>query len=493
MLSFLRAQGVDLTKMRGQAYDGAGSMSGKTKGAAALISREYPLAMYLHCASHCLNLAVVKSLDEANVRNMMGVVDKVWVFFSFHPTRQRKLEEAIQATQPQATVQKLKDLCRTRWIQCIDALDRIQALHPSIVHCLESISAEGSSLWSPESIVDSKTLLLAITTTEFLSALVIVNACLCYLLSLTCSLQAEAKDIVEAVAEVNHVIVALKKVREDIDACHRQWFTTVEEMCESSGVEASLPRICARQRHRSNIPAEDACEYYRRVISVPLLDHLISELESRFSSHKQTALLGLYLVPTVLETKTIEEVGPKISQLGEMYREDLPSLSSLQSELHCWHLKWKEVERELGPAALPKMPSFTLPRASSLFPNVKILLQILCTLPVTSCSAERSFSGLKRIKTALRSTMGNERMSSLALLHLHRDIDVSVEDIVDGAIHVHFNLSIFCLRHPGHCFVYFVLLLSMMSLLLIEVEIISFGNDHLSYNNVMCMMILMLI
>lgn len=55
MLSFLCSQGVDLEKMRGQAYDGAGSMAGKTNGAAALISREYPLTLYLHSASHCLN------------------------------------------------------------------------------------------------------------------------------------------------------------------------------------------------------------------------------------------------------------------------------------------------------------------------------------------------------------------------------------------------------------------------------------------------------
>ena len=55
-----------------------------------------------------------------------------------------------------------------------------------------------------DSITDSKALLLAITTTEFISALVVTNACLHYLLSLTCSLQAEAKDIVEAVAEVKY-------------------------------------------------------------------------------------------------------------------------------------------------------------------------------------------------------------------------------------------------------------------------------------------------
>ena len=47
-LTFLRSQRVNLSKMRGQAYDGAGNMAGKTNGAAALISAEYPSALYLH-------------------------------------------------------------------------------------------------------------------------------------------------------------------------------------------------------------------------------------------------------------------------------------------------------------------------------------------------------------------------------------------------------------------------------------------------------------
>ena len=50
---------------------------------------------------------------------------------------------------------------------------------------------------------------------------------------------------------------------------------------------------------------------------------------------------------------------------------------------------------------------------------------------VTSCTAERSFSGLKRIKTALRSSMSNECLSSLALLHIHPDISVSIEEVLD--------------------------------------------------------------
>ena len=45
---------------------------------------------------------------------------------------------------------------------------------------------------------------------------------------------------------------------------------------------------------------------------------------------------------------------------------------------------------------------------------------ILATIPATSCSAERSFSGLRRVKTYLRSTMGQERLSSISLLCVER-------------------------------------------------------------------------
>lgn len=50
----LRGQGY------GQGYDGAGAMSGCTKGVAVRISTQYPKALYTHCAAHRLNLCVVK-------------------------------------------------------------------------------------------------------------------------------------------------------------------------------------------------------------------------------------------------------------------------------------------------------------------------------------------------------------------------------------------------------------------------------------------------
>ena len=48
--------------------------------------------------------------------------------------------------------------------------------------------------------------------------------------------------------------------------------------------------------------------------------------------------------------------------------------------------------------------------------------QMVLSFPVTSASCERSFSALKRIKTYLRSTMGDKRLSALAVLSIERDL-----------------------------------------------------------------------
>jgi len=54
--------------------------------------------------------------------------------------------------------------------------------------------------------------------------------------------------------------------------------------------------------------------------------------------------------------------------------------------------------------------------------NLSIALRLLLTLPVTVASGERSFSALKLIKSYLRSTMNQERLSALALISIERNI-----------------------------------------------------------------------
>ena len=55
-------------------------------------------------------------------------------------------------------------------------------------------------------------------------------------------------------------------------------------------------------------------------------------------------------------------------------------------------------------------------------PNLTVVLRILLTMCVSVASCERSFSKLKLIKTYLRSTMSQLRLSSLALLSVERQV-----------------------------------------------------------------------
>lgn len=65
------------------------------------------------------------------------------------------------------------------------------------------------------------------------------------------------------------------------------------------------------------------------------------------------------------------------------------------------------------------------------YPTVHRFLQIGATLPVSNASSERSFSCLRRLKTYLRSKTGEDRLNGLALIHVHRDIDITQEEILN--------------------------------------------------------------
>ena len=56
-----------------------------------------------------------------------------------------------------------------------------------------------------------------------------------------------------------------------------------------------------------------------------------------------------------------------------------------------------------------------------LLPELTKAVRLILTVPVTTCTAERSFSALRRLKTYLRSTMTQTRLNSIAVLSCHQD------------------------------------------------------------------------
>lgn len=69
---------------------------------------------------------------------------------------------------------------------------------------------------------------------------------------------------------------------------------------------------------------------------------------------------------------------------------------------------------------------------ADVFSNVEIALRIFLTMMIMNCSAERSFSQLKRIKAARRATMRQERLHMLSLLCIESDIlkKIDFDDVI---------------------------------------------------------------
>ena len=66
-----------------------------------------------------------------------------------------------------------------------------------------------------------------------------------------------------------------------------------------------------------------------------------------------------------------------------------------------------------------------------IFPNITRVLSILLTTVATSGSLERVNSALQHVKTDFRSIMGEERLNALLLVHIHRDIFLEYNKIID--------------------------------------------------------------
>ena len=58
-------------------------------------------------------------------------------------------------------------------------------------------------------------------------------------------------------------------------------------------------------------------------------------------------------------------------------------------------------------------------------------LRILGTIPVATCECERSISALGRLKSYLRTTMTEERLNDLAMLHVHSDIEIDLDAVIN--------------------------------------------------------------
>ncbi|PFX16802.1 52 kDa repressor of the inhibitor of the protein kinase, partial [Stylophora pistillata] len=158
-----------------------------------------------------------------------------------------------------------------------------------------------------------------------------------------------------------------------------------------------------------------------------LVDHLINELETRFGSGDQeTAVRCLFAVPSMLLASK-ETRRTSFDRFSTFHEDSLPSPLSLDAEMTLWQRKWERRD----PSTVPATVATTLKEIDSgMYPNITECFKIFSTLPVTTCECERNVSALRRLKTYLRGTMSQKRLTGLALPHIHYNMDIDFDEII---------------------------------------------------------------
>jgi len=147
-------------------------------------------------------------------------------------------------------------------------------------------------------------------------------------------------------------------------------------------------------------------------------------LRQRFSESQKVAMHLAQLLPE--HCKDAKAVDCAIDVFRQ-YEDRLAGMDACRAEFERWQHWCSRLE--------PQQRSNSISGAlalfdATLFPNMRTVLKIFATLPVTTCTAERSFSALRLVKTHLRPTMGNNRLTGLALLSVHKTVKQNYDSLI---------------------------------------------------------------
>ena len=160
---------------------------------------------------------------------------------------------------------------------------------------------------------------------------------------------------------------------------------------------------------------------YKTDLHYPVLDGFLSELNHRFSCNNIAIMNAIGACsPTSLHFLEIEQITPFI----ECYSLNIEMLT-MEIRLAKPILKTKSL------SSLKDVFIDILPLKSS-YPTLFNLYKIILTIGVSSAECERSFSTLKRVKSYLRSTMTEQRLTDISVLSIEREISksLSLDDVL---------------------------------------------------------------
>ncbi|XP_060855359.1 zinc finger MYM-type protein 1-like [Metopolophium dirhodum] len=459
----------------GQSYDGAANMSGQYNGLQAKIIEKNPHALYIWCSAHRLNLIVSQAVGSClNAIDLFGKLEKMFTFISGSKKRAAIFREKQKMLYPKKQIRSLKRVDTTRWMSHSYALTTILDTYYAVYLTIEEIQiTEGTSDYMLGS--ECLGLLSYITSYRFIITAFTFKTIFDVLEPLNRILQARDIDILSIVSVINKVknIIQLyrtdekfNKIVEDVkgfvEACEIENFTPLENVrSRKKIVPRKADELCQDET------VQDPLKKFKIDTFFLVLDLIITQINNRFTDNNLEVLkdLALLSIKIINEIKINPDNIPKdafksvcsvyhtflnINDVKREYEQYIQSDFNLSNKLPDYlhsclndtsnNSDYSDDESmsqeslktyQNSSSLLCVYKEFCLNGFKTIFPNLFMLIKIGVTLPVSSCSPERSFSKLKLVKTRLRSSMGENRLEDLIRITCESDIDINVEAVID--------------------------------------------------------------
>ncbi|XP_048870709.1 zinc finger MYM-type protein 1-like isoform X11 [Brienomyrus brachyistius] len=415
---------ISFDDCRGQSYDNGANMRGKRQGVQATLLQKNPRALFVPCGAHTLSLVVADAAKSSNdAMGFFGVLQKLYSLFSGSRHRWAILTTHVTIT--------LKMWSETRWENRVEAL---KPLRYEVSGVREALLEVRSQTKDPVMKVEAQFLAEEVGSFRFLLCTVIWYDILNEIQHLNKVLQSETMQVNVAVSLLE-AEVALQSYRATGFVAAQ---SSAKDMCEEMNVEEVLTQKGLRSTDRlSSYESPDE----------PVLDAL-KNLEANFFN----MVVDSAIFAVKERFQTLGDVEKKFGILSNFqslpHQEMIEQAEALGHALSCGgqsDLDGRELAQELK--NLPDLPSQTMTalellkfiqakQFSEIYPNLWVALRIVVTLPVTVASVERCFSKSKLIKTYLRSTMCQERLSSLAVMSINPDVvgHISCDDVIEDLV-----------------------------------------------------------
>ena len=187
-------------------------------------------------------------------------------------------------------------------------------------------------------------------------------------------------------------------------------------------------------------------EHYRQIF-FEVLDVICNELVRRFDQKDFKMVVDL---EQAIVRAGNGEKGVLPEAIKHLYKYDL-DMDRLATHLHML----QDVLKRYGESAGRTIKVTNVrtvcqamndvPGAKALLSEIHRFLKLFLTIPVTTATSERTFSTMRRLKTYLRSSMTQERLNHVLLLHSHnsRTDQIDIKQIATSFISANDRRQVF--------------------------------------------------